>query len=44
MIRAADGFNSAEFGRHVAKYVRAEHIQTDESWKRTWKPAKLLKT
>lgn len=41
VIRAAKGFPLDEFDRHVAKYVREGHVQTDESWRRTWKQAKL---
>ena len=30
--------------RNVCKYVRANHVQTDEHWKENWKPCKLLKS
>lgn len=30
-----------EFGRTMAKFVRAGHLQTDDSWRRTWKKAVL---
>jgi len=44
VVRTIDGFSSQEFPRHVAKYVRAGHVQTDETWRRTWKAAKLFKS
>jgi hypothetical protein len=33
--------NADEFERCVAKYVRKGHIQTDDSWLRTWTKASL---
>jgi hypothetical protein len=32
VIRVADGFSYSEFRTHVAKYVRAGHVQTDQHW------------
>jgi hypothetical protein len=32
VIRNADRFNSIDFNRNIAKYVRRNHIQTDEHW------------
>lgn len=43
VVRAAGGFAVKEFDVHVAKYVREGHVQTEDSWRRTWKPAKLNK-
>ena len=33
VVRRADGFHCRAFRRSVAKYVRANHVQTDEHWK-----------
>jgi predicted kinase len=32
VVRVADGFPREEFGRRVAKWVRAKHVQTDTHW------------
>ncbi|WP_158839439.1 RNA ligase family protein [Saccharothrix deserti] len=32
VVRTVDGFERAEFGRRVAKWVRARHVQTDTHW------------
>jgi len=41
VMRLADSFDVRDFGNSVAKYVRANHVQTDEHWTRTWKTCKL---
>jgi predicted kinase len=33
VVRAVAGFAHEEFPRRVAKWVRAEHVQTDEHWR-----------
>ncbi|PNH08231.1 hypothetical protein TSOC_005211 [Tetrabaena socialis] len=42
VVRTAASFPSAQFDSCVAKYVRAGHLQTDASWRRTWRPARVL--
>ena len=42
VVRTVCGFKYDEFERRVAKYVRENHVQTDTTWKRTWKQAKLV--
>ncbi|MFF4548378.1 RNA ligase family protein [Streptomyces sp. NPDC001435] len=32
VVRAVDGFQRAEFGQRVAKWVRPGHVQTDTHW------------
>ena len=32
VVRTVAGFAHEEFADHVAKYVRAGHVQTDEHW------------
>lgn len=32
VVRTAAAFPYAEFGRHVAKWVRPAHVQTDQHW------------
>jgi hypothetical protein len=42
VVRVASSFTSAEvFERSVIKYVRANHVQTDSTWHRTWRKASL---
>ena len=43
VLRVAEGFENRDFERRIAKFVREDHIQTDETWRRTWKAAKLGK-
>lgn len=32
VVRTADGFAFEDFQTHVAKYVRKDHVQTDQHW------------
>ena len=41
VIRYAGAFPATHFNRHVCKYVRPDHIQTDEHWTRHWRPCQL---
>jgi len=41
VVRRIHKTPEAKFADCIAKYVRAGHVQTDESWKRTWRKAKL---
>jgi hypothetical protein len=34
VIRTAEGFPFSEFGMHMAKWVRENHVRTDEHWLR----------
>lgn len=43
VMRIANRFAFEDFGKNVAKFVRANHVQTDEHWSKHWKPAKLIK-
>lgn len=43
VIRTVEQFPYDNLDKHVAKFVRAGHVQTEESWKRTWRQAKLNK-
>ena len=43
VMRIATSFAFDTFSRDVCKFVRANHVQTDEHWTRHWKPAKLTK-
>ena len=36
VVRDANDFPTSEFQKHVAKYVRANHVQTDKHWRETW--------
>lgn len=41
VVRAVEGFCDGDFEHKTAKYVRKGHIQTDSTWKRTWRKAKI---
>jgi len=41
VIRKVGGFDNEDFAKNVAKYVRENHVQTDQHWTRTWKKAEL---
>lgn len=41
VVRRTSSFQDTAFSEHIAKYVRANHLQTDYSWKRTWKKQTL---
>ena len=42
VIRVMDAFpTDDDFSHYVCKYVRANHVQTDEHWTRHWKKAEL---
>ncbi len=41
VMRITDSFPIMEFSNYVCKYVRANHVQTDEHWTRNWKKAQL---
>jgi hypothetical protein len=43
VMRVAESFPFDEFEFHVTKFVRKNHVQTDEHWTRHWKPARLVK-
>lgn len=38
VVRKAGPVPLDEYDRYFAKYVRADHVQTDEHWKRNWVP------
>jgi 5-methylcytosine-specific restriction endonuclease McrA len=44
VCRTAAGFDNADFTHCVLKYVRENHVQTDEHWARNWKKATLRTT
>ncbi|EAY24418.1 RNA ligase family protein [Microscilla marina] len=41
VVRLATAFESDDFDQSVFKWVRANHVQTDEHWTRNWKRAPL---
>jgi hypothetical protein len=41
VIRNAGMFHNDDFKDNVMKWVRKDHVQTDEHWTRNWKKAKL---
>jgi len=43
VIRIADEFPIDEFSHNVCKWVRPNHVQTDEHWTKNWKKAKLIR-
>ena len=41
VIRVASSFPIEDFSKNVCKYVRANHVQTDVHWTKTWKKAEI---
>lgn len=41
VVRLASGFSAEAFDESVFKWVRANHVQTDEHWTRNWQRAPL---
>lgn len=42
VIRVVDEFGFPDFSKYVCKWVRPNHVQTDEHWTKNWKQAKLI--
>lgn len=42
VVRNIESFLLDDFSKNVVKYVRKNHVQTDEHWKKNWKRAKLM--
>lgn len=42
-MRNADSFTFNEFAQNVGKYVRANHVLTDENWTAHWTPNEVAK-
>lgn len=42
VVRNTNEYAVSDFANNVFKYVRKEHVKTDEHWTRHWKRAKLL--
>ncbi len=43
VIRITNAFSIDEFKNNVCKWVRPNHVQTDEHWTKNWKVAKIYK-
>lgn len=41
VVRNVDSFSYCDFSKNVGKYVRKNHIQTDEHWTRNWTNNKI---
>ena len=44
VVRIADSYPLEDFAKYVCKWVRPNHVQTDEHWTKHWKKAELNKT
>lgn len=42
VVRNASAFNYLDFKSNVGKFVRANHVTTDEHWTRNWVPNEIL--
>lgn len=42
VCRIANAFHEQHFSENVLKYVRKNHVQTDEHWIKNWKKAKIF--
>jgi len=43
VVRNAESFPYSEFRKNVGKYVRANHVQTDEHWTQHWTKNEVMK-
>lgn len=43
VVRNANSFNELTFSDNIAKFVRKNHVQSDEHWSLNWKPQTKLK-
>ncbi len=41
VLRTPEAFPASEFGHEMCKYVRANHVQTDQHWRINWQPCKV---
>ena len=42
VMRHEMGFHHDDFNSSICKYVRPNHVQTDQHWRRNWQPCKLV--
>lgn len=42
VIRVSNSFNNEKFSSHLQKFVRKNHVRTDEHWQRNWKKANIM--
>lgn len=42
VVRLASDFPIKDFPHYVCKYVRPNHVQTDEHWTKNWQKARLI--
>jgi hypothetical protein len=41
VLRLREGFEFDQFGQNACKFVRANHVQTDQHWKKNWRKARI---
>jgi len=41
VVRTAGMFHNDDFSENVVKWVRKDHVQTDDHWTRNWKKSKI---
>ena len=42
VVRRTDSFKIEDFYKYVCKWVRKDHVTTDEHWTKNWKKAELI--
>ena len=42
VVRNADEYPVGDFKWNVVKYVRKNHVQTDQFWHKNWKKANII--
>jgi hypothetical protein len=42
VMRHEMGFHNDDFNSSICKYVRPNHVQTDQHWRRNWQSCKLI--
>ena len=43
VVRLTNSFKIEDFSKYVCKWVRPNHVQTNEHWTKNWKKAELIK-
>ena len=43
VLRTAEEFPVDRFGAHVCKWVRPNHVQTDQHWRSNWRKCKVIR-
>lgn len=42
VMRFAEGFPDSQWETNACKYVRPKHVQTDQHWRKNWRPCQIV--